>query len=148
MLHDVINRLKKEKNLTNVQLASLSGITLSTIDKITAGINTNPKLDTLQAICRVLGCTLDDLDDTITKNAPLLSSSEQELIQKYRRLDAHGKEIVDIILEKEYIRLTQQVQVEKADDKILTTADFDDNVLRTAAFGGGVEDNDGTLYHT
>lgn len=60
---DIINILKKEKGLTNAQLAEQSGVTLSTIDKITAGINTNPKLDTLQAICRVLGCTLNDFLD-------------------------------------------------------------------------------------
>ena len=55
---EIINTLKREKGLTNAQLAALSGVTLSTIDKITAGFNTNPKLDTLQALCRVLGCTL------------------------------------------------------------------------------------------
>ena len=53
---EIINKLKKEQNLTNAQLADLSGVTLSTLDKITSGANKNPKLDTLQAICRVLGC--------------------------------------------------------------------------------------------
>ena len=52
--------MKKEKGLTNAQLAKLSGVTLSTIDKITSGINKNPKLDTLLAICDVLGCSLND----------------------------------------------------------------------------------------
>ena len=46
----------------------MSGVTLSTLDKITAGINTNPKLDTLQAICKVLGCRLDDFDDSPSAN--------------------------------------------------------------------------------
>lgn len=57
---EIINKLKKEQNLTNAQIADLSGVTLSTLDKITSGANKNPKLDTLQAICRVLGCTLND----------------------------------------------------------------------------------------
>lgn len=60
---EIINVLKKEKGLTNAQIAKMSGITLSTLDKITSGVNTNPKLDTLQAICKVLGCTLDDFAD-------------------------------------------------------------------------------------
>lgn len=60
---EVINRIKKEKGLTNAQLAEMSGVTLSTLDKITAGINTNPKLATLRAICSALGCRLDDFDD-------------------------------------------------------------------------------------
>ncbi len=57
---EIINALKKEKGLTNAQIAKMSGVTLSTLDKITSGVNTNPKLDTLQAICNVLGCTLND----------------------------------------------------------------------------------------
>ena len=61
---EIINKLKKEKGITNAQLAEMSGVTLSTLDKITAGINTNPKLDTLQGICRALGCSLDDFDDS------------------------------------------------------------------------------------
>ena len=63
---EIINKLKKEQNLTNAQLADLSGVTLSTLDKITSGANKNPKLDTLQAICRVLGCTLNDFMDEQT----------------------------------------------------------------------------------
>lgn len=65
---EIINTIKKEKGLTNSQIAQMSGVTLSTLDKITSGVNTNPKLDTLQAICSVLGCTLNDFVDTpVTK---------------------------------------------------------------------------------
>lgn len=64
---EIINTLKREKGLTNAQIAKMSGITLSTLDKITSGVNTNPKLDTLQAICKVLGCTLDDFADPSIK---------------------------------------------------------------------------------
>ena len=60
---EIINELKKERGLTNAQIAAMSGDTQSTLDKITSGANTNPKLDTLQAICRVLGCTLNDFMD-------------------------------------------------------------------------------------
>lgn len=42
---EIINKLKKEQNLTNAQLADLSGVTLSTLDKITSGANKNPKLE-------------------------------------------------------------------------------------------------------
>lgn len=38
---EIINKLKKEQNLTNAQLADLSGVTLSTLDKITSGANKN-----------------------------------------------------------------------------------------------------------
>lgn len=57
-----INILKKRQGLTNSKLSELSGIPLSTIDKITSGLTTDPKLETVKAITRALGCTLDDLD--------------------------------------------------------------------------------------
>lgn len=102
---DIINTLKREKGITNAQLAEQAGVTLSTIDKITAGINTNPKLDTLQAICRVLGCTLNDFDDTprrITKEAPSgLPEEALKVAKDYTALSDHGKGAVRAILEYE-----------------------------------------------
>ena len=66
MNFEVINSKKREMGMTNAQLAEKTGVTLSTLDKITSGANQNPKLSTLQAIARVLGCTLDDFDDVNT----------------------------------------------------------------------------------
>lgn len=60
-LNDVINAAKKRKGMTNNDLAEITGFTLSNIDKITSGNNSNPKLGTLQAICKALDLTLDDL---------------------------------------------------------------------------------------
>lgn len=115
---EIINKLKKDKGLTNAQLAVLSGVTLSTLDKITSGINTNPKLNTLQAICRVLGCTLDDFDDNPdngnvyvlpkTENMPL-DAAERELIKKYRDLDDRGKDLVMCIIDRENAYLDEEV---------------------------------------
>ena len=100
---EIINELKKEKGLTNLQLAKLSGTTLSTIDKITAGINQNPKLDTLKAICKVLGCSLNDFEDSPTVTT--FSELEKTHIKKYRTLDEHGKKAVDCILNVEFERV-------------------------------------------
>lgn len=107
-----INQLKKEKGLTNAKLAELSGITQSTLDKITAGINQNPKLDTLEAICRALGCRVADLDDSPIPLRPHtgLSEAEWQHLKKYRVLDVHGKRVVDSALELEYDRMTQIVE--------------------------------------
>lgn len=102
---EIINKIKKEKGLTNAQIAKMSGVTLSTLDKITAGINTNPKLDTLQAICKVLGCRLDDFDDSPSANKNASFCQEDiEHLKKYHDLDFHGKDMVDTVLEKEYTR--------------------------------------------
>lgn len=104
---EIINKLKKEKGLTNAQLAQMSGVTLSTLDKITAGINTNPKLDTLQAICRALGCRLDDFDDA-PNIRELLTIDERDMIKKYRALDTYGQDTVSAVLDCEHKRCMEQ----------------------------------------
>lgn len=58
-----INEMRKAKGMSIDELCAKSGIPKSTISKITAGITTNPTLDTMQAIARALGCRLDDFDD-------------------------------------------------------------------------------------
>lgn len=108
---EIINKLKKEKGLTNAQLAKLSGVTLSTLDKITSGVNTNPKLNTLQAICRVLGCRLDDFDDLPQNNAKSTSPYSDEALQlakDYDILDEWGKKQVRSTADLEFLRSKEQ----------------------------------------
>lgn len=112
---EIINVLKKEKGLTNAQIAKMSGITLSTLDKITSGVNTNPKLDTLQAICKVLGCTLDDFADPAVraKKASLYSSEAEKLAHDYDTLDSYGKQVVRLVVDAEKVRCAEQAQSSK-----------------------------------
>lgn len=105
-----INELKKAKRLTNARLAELSGVTQSTLDKITAGINKNPKLETLQALCRALDCTLADLDDAPVNLDRRVSEKELAHLKKYRVLDTHGRRAVDGVLDAEYDRMTHVVE--------------------------------------
>ena len=72
-----INERKKALGLTNQMIAEKTGITLSTLDKITSGANTNPKLSTMRAISRVLNCKLDDFDAA----EPAFSSVELDLVE-------------------------------------------------------------------
>lgn len=64
---EMINEIRKKKNLSVDELAELSGVPKSTLAKITAGITTNPNLETVKAIARALGCKLDDFDSDIQK---------------------------------------------------------------------------------
>jgi len=56
-----INEIRKELGITIEELSEKSGVPISTLKKISAGITTNPSLDTVKAIARALNCTLDDL---------------------------------------------------------------------------------------
>lgn len=121
-----INELKKIKGLTNPQLSQLTGIAISTLDKITSGTNKNPKLETLQLICRALDCTLDDLDDY--SKFDKFSTKETQIIKKYRVLDEHGKKAVDNLLDNEYDRCTTVTHSAENKNDVYYTAQI-------AAFG-------------
>ena len=106
---EVIQELKKKKGLTIDELSALSGVPVGTLNKILSGQTKDPKLETLKAIARVLGCTLDDFDDPKEEDASKsFTENEVQLIEKYRFLDEHGKDVADTIIDKEYIRCVDE----------------------------------------
>lgn len=76
---EIINQRKKMKKMTNEELAALSGVPKGTIDKITSGATKDPKLETLKALARVLGCSLSDFDDPREPDSQ--DSTEQAVLQ-------------------------------------------------------------------
>ena len=62
-----------------------------------------PDLDTLSYICGILHVNASFfLQPTLPEDE--VSITELKIIKKYRDLDAHGREMVDVTLEKEYER--------------------------------------------
>ena len=59
--NEYINRRRKELGMTVDELVERSGLPKGTVSKITSGINANPKLSTIEAICRALMCSADSL---------------------------------------------------------------------------------------
>ena len=93
-----INERKRALNLTNQKIAEQTGITLSTLDKITSGVNTNPKLDTMKALARVLKCSIDDFTDESRQS---LDNDEISLIFRYRAMDERSKKFVRMVIDYE-----------------------------------------------
>lgn len=58
-----LTRLCKEKKITINKLATLSGITQSTVENIMSGKTKNPKLKTLHKLALGLGMTVSELLD-------------------------------------------------------------------------------------
>lgn len=87
---DKLNYYKKKTGLTNAQLSEITGITISTIDKITSGNNTNPKLRTIEALCDALGCSLNDIVDRPNKSTALTINSDDDA-QKQKLIDNYDK---------------------------------------------------------
>lgn len=88
---EIINKLKKEKGLTNEKLSELSKVPLGTLAKITSGITKDPKLETLKALARVLECSLEDFDDNSKKQNLTLTKSEEILLSNYNKLNNIGQ---------------------------------------------------------
>ena len=82
---EMIQKLKKEKGLTTEMISKLSGVPIGTLNKILNGETKDPKLETLKAIARVLGCTLDDFDD-VEKDKSVLTEKESMLLVNFRKL--------------------------------------------------------------
>lgn len=54
---------KNKKKLTNIKISELTGLPISTIDKLFSGLTKNPTLDTLKKIAKILDCSIDDFID-------------------------------------------------------------------------------------
>ena len=55
-----IKTLAKQKNITINKLATLSGLTQSTVDSIINGKSKNPRLNTIKKICEGLNISIID----------------------------------------------------------------------------------------
>lgn len=106
-----LNEIREVRNLSCVSIAEQSGVPYRTVSKLFSGENQNPTWETITAITRVLNCSLDELLNT--HPSEIFSSEEIKRIRKFRSLSAHGKRMVDIVLDEEYHRFLEQMYREE-----------------------------------
>ena len=99
---EVINDIKRQRGMTTEELSEKSGVPIGTLNKILAGQTKDPKLQTVSALAKVLGCTLDDFDSD--SDQIIYTNEERTIISQYRTLDTHGKKVVSMVLSEEYDR--------------------------------------------
>ena len=102
---EILIERKREKGMTNEELAERSGVPFSTVAKIMAGRTRDPKFETVSALAHILGCSLSELDDTSPSLRVLPSMSERTLLERYRALDKFGRRAVDAVAGIELERL-------------------------------------------
>ncbi len=109
---DRIKQLKSEKKITNDQLSEMTGIPLGTLSKILAGISDSPKLSNIVAICAALECSVDYILTGIPENTNNYTLNDREitLIENYRKLDAHSRERVAMVISKESERSDEGIK--------------------------------------
>lgn len=71
---DNLSELKKRSGKTLKQISEESGVPLGTLNKLFAGQTKDPKLETIWAVVKALGFTLDDLDEI--KKSPTSSNDD------------------------------------------------------------------------
>lgn len=106
---DRIKSIKNQKKITNDALSEITGIPLGTLSKILAGISDSPKLSNIVAICDALDCSLDYILTGIPENTNnyTLEESEMTLIENYRKLDKHSRDLVRLVINKEAERASE-----------------------------------------
>ena len=67
---------KFRKKYTNQKISALTGIPISSIDKIFSGNNKNPTVETISKIAEVLGCSIDDFIENDREISPFYSDRE------------------------------------------------------------------------
>jgi transcriptional regulator with XRE-family HTH domain len=60
-ISDRLKELRNKAGMTQQALATVAGLSISAIIHIEAGRIPDPRLSTLQALARALGCKVDDL---------------------------------------------------------------------------------------
>ncbi len=117
-----IKKIKSERKITNDMLSEMTGIPLGTLSKLLAGISDSPKLSNVVAICNALGCSLDFIIMGIPENNNnyTLEAGEIKLVENYRKLDNHGKELCALVVDKEMQRVTCSEYSEKSSAKVLS----------------------------
>jgi transcriptional regulator with XRE-family HTH domain len=61
MLAQNIKKLRKQRKLSQEELAKKAGVTYSTLIKLESGVNKNPTIKTIQQIAAALEVSLDEL---------------------------------------------------------------------------------------
>ena len=89
---EMIGVIRKKKGMSIEDLALISGVPISTLSKISAGITKDPKLETVKAIAKALDCSLSDFDDEQPHNS--LVKKEPALHEK------QTQDVINILIEK------------------------------------------------
>ncbi len=87
-----IKEIKKQKSITNEELAKMTGISLSTLSKLLSGYRGDFKFGTIKVIAEALDTSLDYLaygeEASPTK---AVSPREEELITDFRKLSKENQ---------------------------------------------------------
>ena len=100
-----LKMIKEEKDLTNLEIATLSNIPLPTITRVFNGQTPNPTFETISRIAFALGVSLDELSGLRQpEEQPVSSPIENTLSSYVELLKEKDDRIKELIEDKRVIR--------------------------------------------
>lgn len=106
--NDRLKEARLTKGYTQEQLAELIGVAKSTYTGYEKG-NREPNMLTISKLLKALGVDANYLwQDEDTFPFELTYDEMENLVKRYRKLDKHGIEMVNFVLEKEYNRTVSE----------------------------------------
>jgi len=113
MIGERIKQLRKDRNMNQIDLAEKTGISRVSIGFYERNERL-PSVDLAARIAKALGVSLDDIMGwPVTGNMPadfqLSEEAINEHMEVYKRLDTHGREMVDLVTGAEYKRMYEIV---------------------------------------
>lgn len=113
------DRLKERRimlNLSRKKLSEITYITPQALANYENGIST-PKFEILVSLFQALECDANYLyQDYLPSNLQTdfnITKNEQDLIEKYRQLNDHGKHVAKLIIDQEYARMLEGLMRKK-----------------------------------
>ena len=109
-----LKQARISKKLTQKQLSDKLDVSNTVISNWEKNIN-RPDVDILEVMCGILDIEPNSLFNVKNNDNSTYSLVEKKLVSDYRRLDAHGKKAVNVIMNVELERI----------DKIATEPNYD-----------------------
>ena len=123
---DTLKKLRENNNMTRKEAADkLRDLGIDISDKTLYGYESgrnSANADMFLALCQIYKCKniMETFSDTV--DDVLFTNIEWNMIEKYRILDAHGQDMVDTVLDKEYTRCTSSEENHPFLDQVLNAA--------------------------
>lgn len=107
--YKILEDIMQQKSISIPDVARMCNLPDSTIRSIISRKSKTVALEVAFKISKGLNISLEELNgEVLSQSNDSRSTSEQEIIKKYRALDEHGKMLVDNVLDLEYKRVTSQ----------------------------------------
>lgn len=116
---DRLKKARRDSGLTQQQVAESLGVDKTTYSGYETG-RRQPDVPKLRMICQMLHLSGDELLETGHGKNTGIDLAELRHIQRFRALDSHGKELVELVLDKEFQRITQKEPKEREDSGWIT----------------------------